>query len=120
MFIDEQLNRQAHTLGDKQVIYSKEVAPGQTMDYYVDPYVITEGEETIKKFNLVPLGPGDNRNAAQIIVEEYNPQEIPMFTITLDSEKAQAPMFMFKKKSGGSIDKDSLVSITDIYGEYGR
>jgi hypothetical protein len=29
-------------------------------------------------------------------------------------------MFMFKKKSGGTIDKDSLVSITDIYGEYGR
>jgi len=27
---------------------------------------------------------------------------------------------MFKKKDGGHIAKDSLVSITDIYGEYGR
>ena len=120
LFIDEQLNRNAHTLGDKQVIYTKEIAPGQTMDYYVDPYVVTEGEESIKKYNLVPLGPGDDRNAAQIIVEEYNPQEVQMFTITLDSDKSKAPMFMFKKKSGGTIDKDSLVSITDIYGEYGR
>ena len=43
-----------------------------------------------------------------------------MFTVTLDSPKAEQPMYLFKKKSGGSIDKDSLVSITDIYGEYGR
>jgi len=96
------------------------------MDYYVQPIPENVEMEASGRFSakneyeLVPLGPGDDRNAAQIIVEEYNPQEIPMFTITLDSEKAQAPMFMFKKKSGGSIDKDSLVSITDIYGEYGR
>jgi hypothetical protein len=126
IFIDEQLGRNAHTLGANQVIYTKEVAPGQTMDYYVQPIpenveMEASGRFSAKnEFELVPLGPGDDRNAAQIIVEEYNPQEIPMFTITLDSEKAQAPMFMFKKKSGGSIDKDSLVSITDIYGEYGR
>lgn len=117
LFIDEQLNRNAHGLGSNQVIYAKEVAPGQTMDYYVQPYTTDASE---KKFELIPLGPGDDRNAAQVIVEEYNPQEIQMFTITLDSDKAKAPMFMFKKKSGGSIDKDSLVSITDIYGEYGR
>ena len=120
LFIDEQLNRNAHALGDKQVIYSREVAPGQTMDYYVDPYVVNTDKESIKKYNLVPLGPGDDRNAAQVLIEEYNPQEVQMFTITLDSDKAKGPMFMFKKKSGGSIDKDSLVSITDIYGEYGR
>jgi len=125
MFIDEQLNRQAHGLGPNQVIYTREVAPGQTMDYYVQPKTISDPTDTggfidTKTFDLVPLGPGDDRNAAQILVEEYNPQEIEMFTITLDSEKAQDPMFMFKKKSGGTIAKDSLLSITDIYGEYGR
>ena len=54
------------------------------------------------------------------LIEEYNPSEVKMFTITLDSETSKQPMYLFKKKSGGSIDKDSLVSITDIYGEYGR
>ena len=42
-----------------------------------------------------------------------------MFTITLDSPKSKEPFFMFKKKDGGTIAKDSLVSVTDIFGEYG-
>jgi hypothetical protein len=125
LFIDEQLRRNANSLGPNQVIYSKEIAPGQTMDYYVQPKTVTETTDTggtidFEDFELVPLGPGDDRNAAQVLIEEYNPQEVQMFTITLDSDKAKGPMFMFKKKSGGSIDKDSLVSITDIFGEYGR
>jgi hypothetical protein len=125
LFIDEQLKRNANSLGANQVIYSREIAPGQTMDYYVQPKTITETTDTggtidFEDFELVPLGPGDDRNAAQVLIEEYNPQEVQMFTITLDSDKAKGPMFMFKKKSGGSIDKDSLVSITDIFGEYGR
>ena len=73
-----------------------------------------------KGFLLQPFKAGDELEDAQIVIEEFNPQEIKMFTITLDSPKAEQPMYLFKKKSGGSIDKDSLVSITDIYGEYGR
>ena len=119
LFIDEQLNRNAHTLGDKQVIYTKEIAPGQTMDYYVDPYVVTEGEESIKKYNLVPLGPGDDRNAAQVLIEEYNPQEILIPVLTLPkTEKSAKPFFLYGKKDGGKISNDGLVSITDIYGDY--
>jgi len=126
LLINEQLGRNANTLGANQVIYSREIAPGQTMDYYVQPIperveMQTSGEFSAKnEFELVPLGPGDDRNAAQVLIEEYDPREIQMFTITLDSDKAQKPMFMFKKKSGGTIAKDSLLSITDIYGEYGR
>jgi len=125
LFINEQLKRNANTLGANQVIYSREIAPGQTMDYYVQPKTVTETTDTgrtadFEDFELVPLGPGDDRNAAQVLIEEYDPREIQMFTITLDSDKAQKPMFMFKKKSGGTIAKDSLLSITDIYGEYGR
>ena len=119
LFIDEQLNRNAHTLGDKQVIYTKEIAPGQTMDYYVDPYVVTEGEESIKKYNLVPLGPGDDRNAAQVLIEEYNPQEILIPVLTLPkTEKSAKPFFLYGKKDGGKISNDGLISITDIYGDY--
>jgi hypothetical protein len=125
LFINEQLKRNANTLGANQVIYSREIAPGQTMDYYVQPKTVSETTDTgrtadFEDFELVPLGPGDDRNAAQVLIEEYDPRKIQMFTITLDSDKAQKPMFMFKKKSGGTIAKDSLLSITDIYGEYGR
>jgi hypothetical protein len=125
LFINEQLKRNANTLGANQVIYTREIAPGQTMDYYVQPKTVSETTDTgrtadFEDFELVPLGPGDDRNAAQVLIEEYDPREIQMFTITLDSDKAQKPMFMFKKKSGGTIAKDSLLSITDIYGEYGR
>jgi hypothetical protein len=125
LFINEQLKRNANTLGANQVIYTREIAPGQTMDYYVQPKTVSETTDTgrtadFEDFELVPLGPGDDRNVAQVLIEEYDPREIQMFTITLDSDKAQKPMFMFKKKSGGTIAKDSLLSITDIYGEYGR
>ena len=43
-----------------------------------------------------------------------------MFVLTMPDEAADKPFFLFKKKDGGSIAKDSLVSITDIFGEYGR
>ena len=120
-FIDSELARAAHNMGVDSIIYSKEVAPGQTMDYWVNPTGPSQGiPRQDLTFELVPLKPGDDINSAALRIEEYNPQEVPMFTITLDSEKAKAPMFMFKKKSGGIIDKDSLISITDIYGEYGR
>jgi hypothetical protein len=125
-FIDQQLGRNAHTLGANQVIYSKEVAPGQTMDYYVQPIperveMQASGEFSAKnEIELVPLGPGDDRNAAQIIIEEYNPQEIkiPVLTLPINEPKAKGPFFLFGKKDGGKISSDGLVSITDIYGEY--
>ena len=69
--------------------------------------------------NLVPLGESDTINDALIVIEEFNPQVVDMVTITLDSPKAEQPFFMFKKKDGGTIAKDSLVSVTDIFGEYG-
>jgi len=114
-FFDEQIKRMIDGQGsDFRVALTREVAPGQTMDYYVLP------ADNDKGFLLQPFKEGDALEDAQIVIEEFNPQEIKMFTITLDSPQAEQPMYLFKKKSGGSIDKDSLVSITDIYGEYGR
>ena len=114
-FFDEQIKRMIDGQGsDFRVALTREVAPGQTMDYFVLP------ADNDKGFLLQPFKAGDELEDAQIVIEEFNPQEIKMFTITLDSPKAEQPMYLFKKKSGGSIDKDSLVSITDIYGEYGR
>jgi hypothetical protein len=43
-----------------------------------------------------------------------------MVTLTLDSPQSKEPFFMFKKKDGGTIAKDSLLSVTDIFGQYGR
>ena len=114
-FFDEQIKRMIDGQdSDFRVALTREVAPGQTMDYFVLP------ADNDKGFLLQPFKAGDELEDAQIVIEEFNPQEIKMFTITLDSPKAEQPMYLFKKKSGGSIDKDSLVSITDIYGEYGR
>ena len=114
-FFDEQIRRTIDGQGsDFRVAITREVAPGQTMDYFVLP------ADNDKGFLLQPFKAGDELEDAQIVIEEFNPQEIKMFTVTLDSPQAEQPMYLFKKKSGGSIDKDSLVSITDIYGEYGR
>jgi hypothetical protein len=124
LFIDEQLKRNANSLGANQVIYSREIAPGQTMDYYVQPKTITETTDTggtidFEDFELVPLGPGDDRNAAQVLIEEYNPQEILIPVLTLPkTEKSAKPFFLYGKKDGGKISNDGLVSITDIYGDY--
>ena len=45
---------------------------------------------------------------------------VDKFDSTLDSPQSKGPFFMYKKKDGGTIAKDSLVSITDIFGQYGR
>ena len=67
----------------------------------------------------MPLGPGDDRNAAQVLIEEYNPQEILIPVLTLPkTEKSAKPFFLYGKKDGGKISNDGLVSITDIYGDY--
>jgi|9_EtaG_2_1085328.scaffolds.fasta_scaffold02147_2 hypothetical protein len=117
-FLDEEIIRIASDLGDKSVIYRKETAPGQTMDYYVDLYTVNTDRETVKKYNLVPLDPDDVDTNAQILIEDYNPSLVDMFVLTMDEGKQKAPMYMFKKKEGGIIPEDRLVSITDIYGDY--
>ena len=97
--------------GDKDVVLTRQVAPEQFQDFFV-----RADDDGI---NLVPLGESDTINDALIVIEEFNPQVVDMVTITLDSPKAEQPFFMFKKKDGGTIAKDSLVSVTDIFGEYG-
>ena len=97
---------------DKDVVLTREVAPGQFQDFYV-----RADDDSI---NLVPLGEGETINDALIVIEEFNPSLVDMFVLTMPDEFADKPFFLFKKKDGGSIAKDSLVSITDIFGEYGR
>ena len=72
------------------------------MDYYVQPIperveMQASGEFSAKnEFELVPLGPGDDRNAAQVLVEEYNPQEILIPVLTLPkTEKSAKPFFLY-------------------------
>ena len=115
-YLNEQLykfmKRSDDTYGPKEIVLTREIAPGQYQDFFVN--LVDDQVE------FVPLGAQDSINDALIVVEEFNPQVVKMFTITLDPSKMQEPMYMFKKKDGGHIAKDSLVSITDIYGEYGR
>ena len=113
--LDEEIARVVNDYGPNEVVLKKEIAPGQTMEYYVK---MSEDEGTL--LNLTPLGDADRAENATIIIEETNPQKVKMYTITFDPSKLEEPMYMFKKKDGGTIAKDSLVSITDIYGEYGR
>tara|TARA_R100000654_G_scaffold70113_1_gene100145 strand:+ start:31 stop:4569 length:4539 start_codon:yes stop_codon:yes gene_type:complete len=113
-YIDSEIRDIAMDYEPNQVVLSREVAPGQTMEYFVN-YNNSKND-----FDLIPLGPEDNANNSLITIQEFNPQEVKMYTITFDPSKLEEPMYMFKKKDGGTIAKDSLVSITDIYGEYGR
>ena len=48
--------------------------------------------------NFVPLGEGDIINDALIVIEEFNPQAVDMFTITLDSPKSKQPFLCLRKK----------------------
>ena len=113
-FYNEQIRRFVSGGGyrDKDVVLTREVAPGQFQDFFV-----RADDDSV---NFVPLGEGDTINDALIVIEEFNPQLVDMVTLTLDSPQSKGPFFMFKKKDGGTIAKDSLVSITDIFGEYGR
>jgi len=114
-FLDEEIARIASNAEAGEIVLTREISPGQFMDYYV-----VEGPTTSAGYRLIPLKEGENVDVAMIKIIEYNPSEIDMYTISFDPSKLEEPMYLFKKKSGGSIDKDSLVSITDIYGEYGR
>jgi hypothetical protein len=112
-FLDTEIESVASDFGSNEVVIRREIAPGQTMEYYVQ----LEGDDG---FKLVPLGDADRAENATIIIDEYNPQLVDMVTLTLDSPQSKEPFFMFKKKDGGTIAKDSLVSVTDIFGQYGR
>ena len=113
-FYNEQMRKFVSGGGyqDKDVVLTREVAPGQFQDFYV-----RADDDSI---NFVPLGEGETINDALIVIEEFNPSLVDMFVLTMPDEAADKPFFLFKKKDGGSIAKDSLVSITDIFGEYGR
>jgi len=113
-FYNEQIRRFVSGGGyrDKDVVLTREVAPGQFQDFFV-----RADDDSV---NFVPLGEGDIINDALIVIEEFNPQLVDMVTLTLDSPQSKGPFYMFKKKDGGTIAKDSLVSITDIFGQYGR
>ena len=114
-YYDEEIARIARNFEDKSVVYSREIAPGQTMDYYVIP--TTKGD--VEGYKFVPLGDGDNVDDALLKIEEYNPSAINMYTLTLPEESTKkGPMFLYGKKDGGKISLDGLVSITDIYGDY--
>jgi hypothetical protein len=115
-FLNEEILRVAKDYGPNEVVFRKEIAPGQTMEYFVD---VKQGDVVDQKFDLVPLGDADRAEDATIIIEEYNPQRVKMYTLTLPEETTkQGPMFIYGKKDGGKIASDGLVSITDIFGEY--
>ena len=110
-FLDSEIERVALDYGPNEVVLRREIAPGQTMEYYV--------KTKADGFDLVPLGDADRAENATIIIEEYNPQRVKMYTLTLPEETTkQGPMFIYGKKDGGKIASDGLVSITDIFGEY--
>ena len=113
-FYNEQIRRFVSDEGyrQKDVVLSREIAPGQYQDFYV--YADDD------KVDFLPLEEGESIKDALIVIEEFNPQKIDMVTLTLDSPQSKEPFFMFKKKDGGTIAKDSLLSVTDIFGQYGR
>ena len=117
-FLDEEITRiVSGNTEPGDIVLTREIAPGQMMDYYL---VEGRGDATDVGYRMIPLKEGESADDAMIKIVEYNPSEVDMYTISFDSSQLEEPMYLFKKKSGGSIDKDSLVSITDIYGEYGR
>jgi hypothetical protein len=109
-FLDSEIERVALDFGPNEVVLRREIAPGQTMEYYV--------KTKADGFNLVPLGDADRAENAKIIIEEYNPQRVKMNVLVLPESNKDKPMYLFKKKKGGIMPDDRLVSITDIYGDY--
>jgi hypothetical protein len=111
-FLDTEIERVALDFGPNEVVLRREIAPGQTMEYFVQ----TKPDDG---FELVPLGDGDRAENAAVIIDEYNPSliKIPVLKLPVE-EKARGPLFLYRKKDGGKIASDGLVSITDIYGDY--
>ena len=110
-FLSTEIERIALDYGSNEVVLRREIAPGQTMEYFVQT-------KTDDGFELIPLRDGERAEDATIIIEEYNPSKVDMFVLTLPETNKQAPMYLFKKKKGGIMGDDRLVSITDIYGDY--
>ena len=112
-FYNEQIRRFVSGGGyrQKDVVYTREVAPGQYQDFYV--YADDE------KVDFLPLEAGETINDALIVIEEFNPSLVKIPVLVLEeAEKAKGPFFLYRKKDGGKIASDGLVSITDIYGDY--
>jgi hypothetical protein len=110
-FLSTEIERIARDYGSNEVVLRREIAPGQTMEYFVQT-------KTDDGFELIPLREGERAEDATIIIDEYNPSVVDMFVLTLPETNKQAPMYLFKKKKGGIMGDDRLVSITDIYGDY--
>jgi hypothetical protein len=100
--------------GDGKVMVRREIAPGQFSEFILK----SDNPDTSKGYKLVdPTG----EEAVIRVMEEYNPSLVNMMVLTLPKAEAatkSGPMFMFRKKEGGIIPEDRLVSITDIYGDY--
>jgi len=114
-----------------EVIIRKEIAPGQSMDYAIKINKAPVDKKTnlyeeIERLNFeidqqdtFELVPAKEGVSPQLIVEEFNPSVTKMYVLTLPEETTKkGPMFLFRKKDGGKIKSDGLVSITDIYGDY--
>ena len=77
--------------------------------------------KTGRSFDLSDDYTTQDLKEAQFMFDEFNPQSVPMYVLDISTSSAQTgPIYLYRKKEGGTIDKDRLVSITDIYGSYGR
>ena len=114
-FLNEEILRVAKDYGPNEVVFRREIAPDQFMEFFVN---VKKGDVVDQKFDLVPLGDADRAEDATIIIEEYNPQRVKMNVLVLPDSNKDKPMYLFKKKKGGIMPDDRLVSITDIYGDY--
>ena len=90
-FLNTEIERVALDFGPNEVVLRREIAPGQTMEYFVK----TKADDG---FELVPLGDADRAENATVIIDEYNPQRVKMFTLTLPEETTKkGPMFIYGK-----------------------
>ncbi len=107
-----------------EIIIRKEIAPGQSMDYAIKIKKAPVDKETGLNFNIdvedtFDLVPAKEGVDPLVVIEEFNPSVTKMYVLTLPEETTKkGPMFLFRKKDGGKIKSDGLVSITDIYGDY--
>jgi len=125
-----QIYKVANDFDYGDVVVRKEIAPGQVMDYYVkvvkskEPKIDPESGIDMSiarqdKIEFVPLKENQIAEDSKVIIEEFNPSLTKMYVLTMPEETTKkGPMFLFRKKDGGKIKSDGLVSITDIYGDY--
>ena len=112
-FLNDEILRIVEDYGPNEVVLRREIAPGQTMEFFASR------KERDVELQLTPLGDADRAENATIILEEYNPSLVKIPVLVLEeAEKAKGPFFLYRKKDGGKIASDGLVSITDIYGDY--